>query len=130
MVPFGSDAPHNVVERVGDVEVARGVGRHTLRGIQLRVDGGAAIAGEAEHAVAGDGGDIAAGEFADAVIPSESAKYMLPEPSSATAVGPFISTLLAGPPSPAKPRLPSPMAVVILPLVSTLRMRFVPNSAM
>ncbi len=50
----GSDAPHDIVERVGDVEVARGVGRYPERGIQLRVDGGAAIAGETEYAIAGD----------------------------------------------------------------------------
>src|SRR5258706_374085 len=56
--------------------------------------------------------------------------YRLPAASTSTASGKHNSALVAGPPSPEKPACPLPATVLIVPLVSTLRIRWSPESAM
>ena len=52
-----------------------------------------------------------------------SAMYRLPKVSTVSPTGPYKLALVACPPSPEKLKLPLPATVVIIPLVSTLRMR-------
>ena len=59
-----------------------------------------------------------------------SAMKRLPRLSTVTPDTSFNCALVAGPPSPLKPALPLPAAVVMMPLLSTLRMRALPKSAM
>src|SRR6266705_3023330 len=56
--------------------------------------------------------------------------YTLPAASTATPLGSFNDAEVAGPPSPLNPSLPLPAIVVIVPAVSTLRIRRFPASAM
>ena len=59
-----------VVVSVGEVEMVGCVQRKTLRGVERSGDGGAIVAREALHAIAGDGGDEAGDgvDAADAVV--------------------------------------------------------------
>src|SRR5437764_638988 len=56
--------------------------------------------------------------------------YTLPAASTATSLGILNSAEVAGPPSPLNPSLPLPAIVVMVPAVSTLRIRRFPASAM
>jgi hypothetical protein len=57
MVPL-ADLADAVVQRIGDVDIARGIQRHAGGKIQLRFGGRRPIAAETGGAVAGDGGDV------------------------------------------------------------------------
>ena len=61
-------APHHVVRSVRDIRIARGIHGDAERRIDLRAGSRAAVARTAQQPVAGDRADIAAGEFADAVV--------------------------------------------------------------
>src|SRR5881296_1293217 len=63
------------------------------------------------------------------LLPS-SAMYTFPAGSTATPTGKLNSAEVAGPPSPLNPSLPLPAIVVMIPAVSTLRIRRFPASAM
>src|SRR5262249_19731413 len=62
------DLAHDVVARVGDVDVARRIERDAAGAVQRGAGGRGAVAAAAQRAGAGDGGDRAAGDHADAVI--------------------------------------------------------------
>ena len=57
----GSHHPDPLVASVGDQQVAGGVCRHARRAVELGAGGRAAVAGEPDGAVAGDGVDVAGG---------------------------------------------------------------------
>ena len=61
---------------------------------------------------------------------ARSAMKKLPLPSTATPLGKAKPALVAGAPSPLKPEMPLPATVVMMPEVSTLRMRLLFRSAM
>src|SRR5207248_1789328 len=66
----GVEAAHPAVQPVGDVEIAGAVEHYAVGLVERRPGGGAAIAGIALFAIAGDGGDDAARRIdaADAVV--------------------------------------------------------------
>src|SRR5262249_62403606 len=59
----GRDHPHAVVAMVGDHQVAVAVHGHGPGAVELGLGRGAAVAGEASGAVAGDGVDVAGGHL-------------------------------------------------------------------
>ena len=61
-------APHHIVCRVRDIRIARGIHRDAERRVDLRGGSRAAVARTAHQPVTGNRADIAAGQFADAIV--------------------------------------------------------------
>ena len=130
MIPLGKPCGC-VGAQICDEQVSRAVDRHASRIVQPRIGGRLAISGGADKVPPpATVVMIPLGETLRMRWLSVSAMNRLPAPSIARPPGSFSCALVAGPPSPEKPFVPSPATVVMIPAGKTLRMRLLPVSAM